>query len=122
MLNYNFEAVQKLKFEVWDVDPDDKEFLGTAETTLGEIVSHSGRQYIKQLTGIPGKGCGEIIIVTEELSSCKQIVSMQLRGVNLERKSWFWRNDPFIVLSRSNEDGTYSVVTKSEPVSKYLAS
>ena len=116
IISYNFETVQKMRFEVWDVDPDGKDFLGQFETTLAEIVAFSGRQFIGKLTGIPGKDCGDLIIVTEEISSCKQIVQMQFRAKSLTKMSWLWRNDPFLVLSRSNEDGTYSVVMKSEPV------
>lgn len=117
IISYNFETVQKMRFEVWDVDPDGKDFLGQFETTLAEIVAFSGRQFIGKLTGIPGKDCGDLIIVTEEISSCKQIVQMQFRAKSLTKMSWLWRNDPFLVLSRSNEDGTFSVVLKSEPVS-----
>ncbi len=116
IINYNFETVQKMRFEVWDVDPDGKDFLGLFETTLAEIVSFSGRQFVGKLSGVPARDCGEIIIVTEELSSCKQIVQMQFRAKSLTKMSWIMRNDPFLVLSRSNEDGTYSVVMKSEPV------
>ncbi|CAG2121477.1 unnamed protein product, partial [Medioppia subpectinata] len=116
VISYNFETVQKMRFEVWDLDPDGKEFLGHFETTLAEIVAFSGRQFVKKLSGIPNRDCGDIIIVTEELSSCKQIVQMQFRAKSLTKLSWIWRNDPFLVFSRSNEDGTYSVVMKSEPV------
>ena len=116
IISYNFETVQKMRFEVWDVDPDGKEFLGQFETTLADIVAFSGRQFVGKLTGIPNRDCGQLIIVTEELSSCKQIVQMQFRAKSLTKMSWIWRNDPFLVLSRSNEDGTYSVVMKSEPV------
>ncbi|XP_054163159.1 copine-9-like [Oppia nitens] len=117
VISYNFETVQKLRFEVWDVDPDGREFLGHFETTLAEIVAFSGRQFVGKLSGIPNQDCGEIIIVTEELSACKQIVQMQFKAKSLTKISWFWRNDPFLVFSRSNEDSTFSVVLKSEPVS-----
>lgn len=116
VINYNFETVQKMKFEVWDVDPNGQDFLGKFETTLADIVSFTGRQYIGNLTGIPGRNCGSIVIVTEEVASCKQIVNMQFRAKNLPKLSWFFSNKPFLVLSRANEDGTYSVVMKTESV------
>ncbi|KAH9425744.1 Copine-9 [Dermatophagoides pteronyssinus] len=117
IINYNFETVQKIRFEVWDQDPDDKEFLGHHETTLAEIVSFASRQYIRTLSGMPNKNSGTIIIVTEELSSCKQIVQMHFAAENLPRSiCGLFRPDPFLVISRSNEDGTFSVVIKSEPV------
>ena len=114
VISYSFETVQKMRFEVWDVDPEKKEFLGEFETTLADIVAYSGRQFVGKLTGIAHKD-SQIVIVTEELSSCKQIVQMQFRAKDLIKTSWFWKNSSFLVLSRSNEDSTFSVVTRSEP-------
>lgn len=116
VMNYSFETVQKMKFEVWDEDLQGKDYLGHFETTLAEIISFSGRQFVGKLTGIPGRKCGEIVIVTEEVASCKKIVQLQLRANNLPKLSWFSSNDPFLVFSRSNEDGSYSVVMKTEQV------
>lgn len=114
LINYSFETIQKLKFEVWDKDPQKDEFLGEFITTLAEIVAFSGRQFIGKLTGISNKDCGQIIIVIEEISSCKKFVEMQFAAKNLIKKQWFCANDPFLVFSRSNEDGTHSVVYKTE--------
>lgn len=116
ILNYNFETIQKLKFEVCDEDLQGFDYLGRFETTLGELVSNAGRQFIGKLCGASKKDCGNIIIVTEELMSCKQIADIQFRAENLTRLSLFSSNDPFLVISRSNEDGSYSVVTKTESV------
>lgn len=118
IIDYNFEIVQRIRFEVWDLDPDGKDFLGYHETTLAEIVSFASRQYVRPLLGMPEKkNGGEIIIVTEELSSCKQIVQLQFGAEDLPRAfCGIFRPDPFLVISRSNEDGTFSVVIKSEPV------
>lgn len=114
ILNYNFETVQKMKFEVFDVDYDGQDFLGKYETTLADIVSFSGRQFVGNLTGIPGKKLGEIVIVTEEVASSKQIVKMKFAAKNLTKLSWFSSNDAFLVISRANEDGSSSVVFKTE--------
>lgn len=114
ILNYNFESVQKIKFEIWDQDVNGADFLGRFETKLSDLVSTSGRQFIGKLTGLQGRDCGKIIIVTEELSGCKQIADIQFRAENLKKFSWLCSNDPFLVISRSNEDGSHSVVTKTE--------
>lgn len=114
LINYSFETIQKLKFEVWDKDPTKDEFLGEFSTTLAEIVAFSGRQFIGKLSGVSSRDCGQIILVTEEVSSCKKTVEMQFAAKNLVKKLWFASNDPFLVLSRSNEDGTHSVVYKTE--------
>lgn len=116
VLDYKFETIQKIKFEVWDEDLKGSDFLGRFETTLSDLVSHSGRQFVGKLAGVPNRDCGEIIIVTEEVISCKQIAEIQFSAENLQKLGWFWSNDPFLVISRSNEDGSYSVVAKTTPV------
>lgn len=116
LINYNFETVQKIRFEVWDVDPNGRDFLGVFETTLAEIVSNAGRQFRGKLKHENTRSAGDIIVVTEEVSSCKQLIDMKFRAVGLEKMCWFVSNDPFLVFSRSNEDGSFSVVAKSEIV------
>lgn len=116
VLNYKFETMQKIKFEVWDEDLKGADFLGRFETTLSDLVSHAGRQFVGKLTGIPNRNCGEIVIVTEEVTSCKMIAEIQFSAENLSKLGWICSNDPFLVISRSNEDGSYSVVEKTAPV------
>lgn len=115
VLNYNFETIQKIKFEVMEKDIQSSEFLGFFEATLSDLVSFSGRQFIGKLGGIPNKECGEIIIVTEEVACCRQIAEMHFSARDLPKLSSLFRNDPFLAISRSNEDGSYSVVARTEP-------
>lgn len=114
LINYSFETIQKIKFEVWDEDPSKDEFLGEYNTTLAMIVARSGQQFIGNLTGVSSRNTGQIIIVTEEVSSCKKTIEMQFEARDLIKKLWFCPNDPFLIFSRSNEDGSHSVVYKSE--------
>lgn len=117
ILNYNFETIQKVKFEVMEKDLQGSDFLGMFETTLSDLVSFSSRQFIGKLAGVPNKtDCGEIILVTEEVSSCKQIAEIQFHAKRLTKLSFICSNDPFLAISRSNEDGSFSVVAKTDPV------
>ena len=120
VIDYNFETVQKVKFEVWDVDPNGKDFLGQHETTLAEIISFASRQYIRPLAGQTSgdtKNRGDIIVVTEELSNCKLTALLKFSAEHLPSSFFgFFRPNSFLVFSRSNEGGTYSVVAKSETV------
>lgn len=115
--NYHFESIQHMRFEVRDEDVGGRsEILGTFDTTLSDIVAHSGRQFIGQLKVPPQRVCGEIIIVAEEVSTCKQIIEVQFRGEHLTKASWLSSNDAFLMFYRSNEDGTESVVAKTEVI------
>lgn len=117
LLNYSFETVQKLRFEIWDIDPVGKDFVGQVETTLAEIVANKGRQFIRNLTGkVAGRVTGQIHIVVEELTSNKQVLNCQFKGCGLTRKRLFFSNDPFLTIWKSNEDNTFSVVHKTESV------
>lgn len=117
ILDYNFESIQKIKLEVMEKDLQSSDFLGFFETTLSDLVSFSSRQFIGKLGGVPNKDCGEIIIVTEEVSSCKQTAEIQFHAKHLTKLSKIgFSNDPFLAISRSNEDGSYSVVCKTDPV------
>lgn len=114
ILNFNFETVQKLRFEIRDEDEQGYDFLGNYDTTLSELVSYSGRQFIGKLKGGNGRNFGEIIIVTEEVSTCKQIARITFHAEQLPKLGWICSNNPFLVISRSNEDGSFSVVAKTE--------
>ncbi|XP_054166556.1 copine-8-like [Oppia nitens] len=129
-LSYSFECVQRLKFEVWDIDPKIKigsleiydtknDFLGQYETTLAEIVAHQGRQLIAPLTGVKGrKNCGQIVLLVEEVAECKHLIRMSYRASSLKRTRFWSRLDPFLVFSRANEDSTWTVVHKTECLHK----
>lgn len=115
LINYNFETTQKIRFVVWDADDSGKDdLLGMYETTLADIVSNSGHQFRGKLLHKSTNNAGHIIIVTEEVTNCKKNIVMQFHGKNLEKLCWYARNDPFLLFYRSNEDGSCSVVARTE--------
>nr|XP_033782253.1 copine-9 isoform X5 [Geotrypetes seraphini] len=97
-----------------------KDFLGQAFCTLGEVIGSPRSRLEKPLTGIPGKKCGAIILTAEELSNCRDIVTMQLCANKLDKKDFFGKSDPFLVFYRSNEDGTFTICHKTEVVKNTL--
>lgn len=113
LVNYNFETTQKMRFEVWDQDPNGNDFLGEYETTLADIVSNSGRQFRGKLVHKNFRNAGYLIIVTEEVNACKQNIQLQFHAKHLDKLCWYARNDPFLLLYRSNEDGSSSVVART---------
>ncbi|XP_050835430.1 copine-9 isoform X2 [Serinus canaria] len=83
-----------------------KDFLGQAFVALGEVIGSQRGRLERPLTGVPGKRCGTILLLAEELSNCRDIVTMQLCANKLDKKDFFGKSDPFLVFYRSNEDGT----------------
>ncbi|XP_071295708.1 copine-9 isoform X2 [Agelaius tricolor] len=82
------------------------DFLGQAFVALGEVIGSQRGRLERPLTGVPGKRCGTILLLAEELSNCRDIVTMQLCANKLDKKDFFGKSDPFLVFYRSNEDGT----------------
>lgn len=116
IVNFNFELVQKIKFELWDIDPVGKEFLGQMETTIADIVAFKGRQFIKPLIGKNRNlNCGQIIIVVEEVAANKQMLTFSLLGCDI-RRSFLAKRDTFAQIWKSNEDGMDTLVHKTEVV------
>ncbi|GAB1598493.1 copine-8-like isoform X3 [Argonauta hians] len=122
IIHYFFEESQKLKFEIYDVDSksaslDKHDFLGKLECTLAEIMI--ANRFVKRLHG-PKRDSGVIIVNAEELSSCKEEVSMQFCAHQLDKKDIFGKSDPFLTFYRCNEDGSFTVVHKTEVIKRTL--
>ncbi|CAH1784993.1 unnamed protein product [Owenia fusiformis] len=121
-MEYFFEESQKIKFEIYDVDSKSRDlskhdFLGKMECTLGEVVTHARLQ--KRLQG-PKKDSGSIILTAEELSTCKEEVTMQFCGKKLDKKDLFGKSDPFLVFYKCNEDGNFTLTHKTEVIKNTL--
>nr|XP_005296058.1 copine-9 isoform X1 [Chrysemys picta bellii] len=126
VLDYFFEEKQNLRFDVYNVDSKScniskhKDFLGQAFVALGEVIGSQRSRLERPLTGVPGKKCGTILLSAEELSNCRDIVTMQLCANKLDKKDFFGKSDPFLVFYRSNEDGTFTICHKTEVVKNTL--
>ncbi|XP_068010250.1 copine-9 isoform X1 [Melanerpes formicivorus] len=125
VLDYYFEEKQNLRFDVYNVDSKTcsilkQDFLGQAFVALGEVIGSQRGRLERALTGVPGKRCGTILLLAEELSNCRDIVTMQLCANKLDKKDFFGKSDPFLVFYRSNEDGTFTICHKTEVVKNTL--
>lgn len=121
LLTYHFEEQQNLKFRLFDIDSgssslEDHDFLGEFECTLGFLVSSQKVEKPLRNEEYSSSDNGTIIIVTEEVSSSKEEINLQLMGKNLENRSWFCALDPFLEFYKANEDGSYTLVHRSETV------
>ncbi|CAI8052267.1 Copine-1 [Geodia barretti] len=121
-MTYQFECVQKMRFEVYDVDdsalsPD--YCLGYMECTLAEIVSL--RSLTKKLTNDQiTADCGTITIAAEEISGNNQLLELQFSAKSLDKKDFLGKSDPYLDFARQNPDGTYSAVHRIPHVLKTL--
>uniref|UniRef100_A0A914WI52 Copine-3 n=1 Tax=Plectus sambesii TaxID=2011161 RepID=A0A914WI52_9BILA len=122
VIDYFFEERQLLKFELYDVDSNsrslqDHDFLGSLECSLGEIVS--SQKLHRPLKG-PKPNSGTITICAEELQNCKEKVTFSLSARDLDKKDFFGKSDPFLAFYKANEDGTHTIVHRTEVIKNTL--
>ena len=65
-------------------------------------------------------GNGFLSVIPEELSTCKGDIELQFVGKKLDRKDLFGSSDPFLQFSRSNENGNFVVVHRTEHIKNTL--
>uniref|UniRef100_A0A671XNU5 Copine 7 n=1 Tax=Sparus aurata TaxID=8175 RepID=A0A671XNU5_SPAAU len=100
-LDYYFEEVQKLRFEVYDIHGThsigtrDDDFLGGVECTLGQV--HA-----------------------EEISGNNGYVELSFCAKKLDDKDLFSKSDPFLEIYRINDDETEQLVHRTEVIKNNL--
>ncbi|XP_022609764.1 copine-3-like isoform X1 [Seriola dumerili] len=109
VIDYYFEMVQKLKFEVYDIDSDNcslqnSDFLGELECTLGQIVS--SRKLTRPLVMKDKRpaGKGTITICAEERTD-NRVVELDVAARKLDKKDFFGKSDPFLEIYKQTETG-----------------
>jgi hypothetical protein len=120
LLQYHFEQIQHLRFEVYDIDPvGGNDFLGGLNTTLADIVAARSSTFKQPLLGGPRKKPGFLIVDVEELTSCKQVATFDLSASDL-RSSFCGLLAPSssVYIYRSNENGTLTIVHRSACVKR----
>lgn len=115
IIQYHFEQIQKLRFEVLDIDPiGGHDFLGYLETTLAEIITCRSSSFKQALVGGPRKRPGYLIIDVEEMTSCKQVAYFNLRAMDLPSSyCGLFRPSASVHIYRSNENGNLNIVHRS---------
>ncbi|XP_055075182.1 copine-4 [Misgurnus anguillicaudatus] len=124
-VDYYFEEVQRLRFELHDISSNhnglkDADFLGAMECTLGQIVSQRklSKALLKQ-----GNTAGKssITVTAEELSGNDDYVELAFSARKLDDKDFFSKSDPFLEIFRVNDDGTASLVHRTETIMNNLS-
>lgn len=125
-LDYYFEEVQKLRFEVYDIHGThsigtrDDDFLGGMECTLGQIVAQ--KKMIKGLLLKYGKYAGKstITVHAEEISGNNGYIELAFCAKKLDDKDLFSKSDPFLEIYKINDDETEQLVHRTEVIKNNL--
>ncbi|KNB42441.1 hypothetical protein JH06_3959 [Blastocystis sp. subtype 4] len=98
LLNYQFESVQRLRFQVYDADEGEnvknivlerQDFIGEAETVLSELVHK--KTATKLDLKLNEKSRGTITVKCEELNAVHGVVRGQFIGMDLPSSRCFYR-------------------------------
>ncbi|GMI33481.1 hypothetical protein TrCOL_g11565 [Triparma columacea] len=124
---YHFEENQMLTIKVFDEDKkgsknlNDHDYAGMCTLSLGQLMGADANCVSRPIKGGPNSQ-GFCCVRAEEVTSCADQIMLQLGGKGLKNKDgWFGKSDPFVVASRMNEDGTWTVCWKSEVVMNDLS-
>ncbi|XP_039082760.1 copine-7 isoform X3 [Hyaena hyaena] len=126
-LDYYFEEVQKLRFEVYDTPGpsnlgyQDDDFLGGMECTLGQIVAQKKMTRALLLKFGRNAGKSTITVVAEDISGNNGYVELSFRARKLDDKDVFSKSDPFLELYRVNDDQSEQLVHRTEVVKNNLS-
>ncbi|CAK9864602.1 unnamed protein product [Sphagnum jensenii] len=129
-VDYRFEEVQQLLLRVYDIDTNfanisseklqlrDQEFLGEVVCALSEIVMAPNQKFTVPLYGqgerVRQHDWGSLTITTEEMVKSKSLVEIVVRCAELDNKDHFSKSDPFLRISRLQEDGSATSVYRTE--------
>lgn len=109
-----------LTIKVFDEDKkgsknlNDHDYAGMCTLSLGQLMGADANCVSRPIRGGPNSQ-GFCCVRAEEVTSCADQIMLQLGGKGLKNKDgWFGKSDPFVVASRMNEDGTWTVCWKSE--------
>ena len=125
VVDYSFEERQVVKFEVYDWDASSNQlsshdFLGRVETTLGQIVSSPGSEFVSVMRDTPRKCGSKIFITAEELEVNKEVITMGFIGEKLDKKDFLGKSDPYFTISKGSSNGKWVVVQRSEVIKNTL--
>ncbi|XP_054478897.1 copine-3-like isoform X2 [Anoplopoma fimbria] len=123
VIDYYFEMVQKLRFEVYDIDSNtcslnDADFLGELECTLGQVVSSRKLTRPLVMKDKTPAGKGNITICAEEITD-NRVVEFEVAGRKLDKKDFFGKSDPFLEFYKQAETG-WQLAHRTEVVKNNL--
>lgn len=126
MVEYYFEELQTIKFEVYDVDSAGaslakQDFIGYAQCNLSDVLTLAGQKInLNLMNGAASGNRGTIMIEAEEMANVNSLFKIALSGYKLDKKDFFGKSDPYINISRAREGGTFTRVHQTEVIKNTL--
>eukprot|EP01039_Chlorochromonas_danica_P004770 gene4770-5230_t len=128
VLDYMFEIAQEFIVKVFHYNPSrgspeqesNHELIGEARFEIGRLMRSSGQTLNLKLSG-QHAGDSSVDVRAESQTGTRDLLCVSFSGNKLANKDGFFgKSDPFLVVSRMNEDGSYTVVWKSIKIDNSL--
>uniref|UniRef100_A0A8C4NR37 C2 domain-containing protein n=1 Tax=Dicentrarchus labrax TaxID=13489 RepID=A0A8C4NR37_DICLA len=119
-LDFYFEEVQRLRFELYDINNSshnglkEADFLGSVECTLGQVSHLDVSRHRCSDRFLSSK------ITAEELTGNDDYIELSFSARKLDDKDFFSKSDPFLEIYRLNDDATLQLVYRTETVMNNL--
>lgn len=140
LFDYYFEYIQNFRFVLMDMDSeneglDNNEYIGYVEKSLGELLSSSDGKVckcdllrstpigmsFKQTKKRDMNKDSKIIISIEKIAcSNNSTMTLNIEGFNLDKKDIMGKSDPFFVISKALDDGSWAKVYESKVIKNTL--
>ncbi|KAF6773850.1 hypothetical protein AHF37_06503, partial [Paragonimus kellicotti] len=131
-LEYFFEEKQIITAEIFQCDREDREdsrLLGFVQCTVGRVI-HSGGELQLMLTCEDEKQSAVgredatiqpiVIVCIREDPFSKENIYLKMQGFNLDKKDFFGKSDPYVIIYRRNERGNDLIGEFTTTVSELL--
>ena len=117
---------QPVVIEVYDADSTGSaDFIGKADTTLGNIMGSHQQTMIIEIKDHHGKATGKVIIRAEKVEQSSRIFSwhidelhMNWKGgkiANVDSRFDFWdKSDPYLKFLKIRQDNTFIEIARTE--------
>ena len=124
-LDYYFEEVQTLNFEIYDVDAHSRDYIGQVTCTVGDIFGSRGQELVRQIAAKTVKLIGKppvLVVRGEEIKGVNANVTLRFSGSHLDKKDPgpFAKSDPYVLVYKEAADGTRTLVHRTNTVLKDL--
>lgn len=125
VMKFKFEAVQKLRFEVYDRDTkssilSEQDYIGSFETTVSRIMGSRSNTLRAILLNERKKLSkpGELIVRGKEIEADLNYLYFTFSAENVDRKNWwgFGRSDPFYEIYQRQDDDKFLKVFTGEKI------
>jgi len=125
VVDYRFEELQEVKFEVYDIDNTtpslyDDDYLGGIQCTMGQLMSENPMTRLLKMRDGRNAGGGSIVIVAEEVSATTNILQLKFRGTSLDKKDFFGLSDPFLEVYKKLPIGSWQLMHRTEYINNTL--